>query len=118
MTGGAVVVLGETGRNFGAGMTGGQAFVYDVDETFARRYNPELITIQRLNSDGAGEEALRRLIEQHAAKTASQRAKTILADWATHRQFFWHITPHQNVVAIEAANEGVDEKDEEEAVAA
>ncbi len=119
MTGGAVVVLGETGRNFGAGMTGGQAFVYDVDETFARRYNPELITIQRLSSDSDGADAaLLRLIEQHAAKTGSQRAKAILADWATHRQFFWHVTPHQNVVAIEAANEGVDEKDEEEAVAA
>jgi glutamate synthase domain-containing protein 3 len=43
MTGGCVVVLGETGRNFGAGMTGGQAYVYDVNENFERRYNGELI---------------------------------------------------------------------------
>ena len=48
MTGGTVVVLGETGRNFGAGMTGGQAFVYDVDEKFEQRYNTELIAIARL----------------------------------------------------------------------
>jgi glutamate synthase domain-containing protein 3 len=43
-----VVVLGETGRNFGAGMTGGQAYVYDINETFERRYNPELIALSRL----------------------------------------------------------------------
>ncbi len=44
--------MGETGRNFGAGMTGGQAFVYDLNETFERRYNPELIAIRRLRGDG------------------------------------------------------------------
>jgi glutamate synthase (ferredoxin) len=117
MTGGVVVVLGETGRNFGAGMTGGQAFVYDVDENFARRYNPELIRIIRFGPED-DDTLLRELIQAHAEKTGSQRARTILEDWATHRQFFWHVTPHQNVVAIEAANEGVNEKDEEETVAA
>jgi glutamate synthase (ferredoxin) len=112
MTGGVVVVLGETGRNFGAGMTGGQAFVYDIDENFARRYNSELITLRRLEDDEY-DEVLRSLIQAHLEKTGSLRAKTILEDWPTHRQTFWHVTPHQNVVAIEAANEGVDEKDEE-----
>ena len=46
MTGGTVVVLGETGRNFGAGMTGGDAYVYDINDTLERRYNPELIAIR------------------------------------------------------------------------
>ncbi|MBX2998397.1 MAG: glutamate synthase large subunit [Caldilineaceae bacterium] len=117
MTGGVVVALGETGRNFGAGMTGGQAFVYDVDENFARRYNPELIKITRFSPED-DDALLRGLIQTHWEKTGSLRARTILEDWATHRQFFWHVTPHQNVVAIEAANEGVNEKDEEETVAA
>ncbi len=118
MTGGTVVVLGETGRNFGAGMTGGQAFVYDIDENFSRRYNPELITIHRLENS-EDDSALKALIRAHFEKTGSQRAKTILEDWPTHRQLFWHITPSENVMAIEAANEGVNEKEgDEEAVAA
>lgn len=115
MTGGRVVVLGETGRNFGAGMTGGEAFVYDIDEHFERRYNPELIAIRRLT---AGDDAvLKSMIQAHYDKTGSERARVILEDWATHRQYFWYVAPRENVVAIEAANEGVDEKDEE-AVAA
>ncbi len=107
MTGGIVVVLGETGRNFGAGMTGGQAFVYDIDETFERRYNPELVAIRRLVD--ADEAVLLPLIQEHHRKTGSERARTILEDWPTHRQFFWHVAPRQDVEAIEAANEGVDE---------
>ncbi|RME64867.1 MAG: glutamate synthase large subunit, partial [Caldilineae bacterium] len=107
MTGGTVVVLGETGRNFGAGMTGGQAFVYDIDENFSRRYNPELIAIRRLVP--ADDDVLRPLLEEHLAKTGSERARLILEDWSTHRQYFWCAGPRADVIAIEAANEGVEE---------
>ena len=106
MTGGTVVVLGETGRNFGAGMTGGQAFIYDIDERFQRRYNPELIAIRRL-SGGEEDQFLRSLIQAHFEKTGSIRAQSILEDWDTHRQLFWHVAPREKVAAIEAANEGV-----------
>lgn len=111
MTGGTVVVLGETGRNFGAGMTGGEAYVYDIHNTLERRYNPELIAIRRVRSgDGVDvkEAELKALVQTHFDKTGSQRARTILEDWETQRQFFWHIAPHENLRAVEAANEGAD----------
>ncbi|MCX6046068.1 MAG: glutamate synthase large subunit [Chloroflexi bacterium] len=105
MTGGLVVVLGETGRNFGAGMTGGQAYIYDVGDNFERRYNQELIAIRRLRGDGDDTE-LKHLIREHYEKTNSQRAKTLLADWETQRQLFWYVAPRENMLQIEAANEG------------
>jgi glutamate synthase domain-containing protein 3 len=113
MTGGCVVVLGETGRNFGAGMTGGQAFVYDFNENFERRYNPELLSLDRLQGD-AYEKYLKALIREHLDRTGSQMARTLLEDWETQRQFFWHIMPKENVVQIEAHTEGSAESEEEE----
>lgn len=116
MTGGTVVVLGETGRNFGAGMTGGQAFVYDINDTFSRRYNPELLSIRRLNGNG-DDEMLRHLIAAHLERTDSQRARDVLENWETQREFFWYVAPRDNVVSIESANEGAELADaEEEAV--
>ncbi|MFO7631152.1 MAG: glutamate synthase large subunit [Caldilinea sp.] len=118
MTGGCVVVLGETGRNFGAGMTGGHAYIYDVNETFERRYNHELIAISRLCGDDY-EQYLKALIVEHLEKTSSQMARMLLDHWETQRQFFWHAMPKDNVVQIEAATEGsAESEDEEEAVKA
>jgi glutamate synthase domain-containing protein 3 len=117
MTGGLVVVLGETGRNFGAGMTGGQAYVYDIHNTLERRYNAELIAIRRVRGNGDDVE-LKALVQTHYDKTGSQRARTLLEDWETQRQFFWHIAPRENMRAIEAANEGAELAEvEEETVA-
>ena len=117
MTGGTVVVLGETGRNFGAGMTGGEAYVYDIHNTLERRYNPELIAIRRVRGNG-DDIALKALVQAHYDKTASQRARTLLEDWETQRQFFWQIAPRENLRMIEAANEGAAKAEtEEEAVA-
>lgn len=112
MTGGTVVILGETGRNFGAGMTGGEAFVYDVDYNFQRRYNPELIRIRRL-SGGQPEQRLLKLIRMHVEKTGSVRGSHMLEDWEVQRQSFWHITPQDEVQAIEARNEGMRMLDKE-----
>jgi len=124
MTGGTVVVLGETGRNFGAGMTGGEAYVYDIHNTLERRYNPELIAIRRIRGDaGEGQEMARKeaelkaLVQAHFDKTGSQRARTILEDWETQRQFFWYIAPRENLRAIEAANEGAGKAEAEEEAA-
>ncbi len=112
MTGGTVVVLGETGRNFGAGMTGGEAFVYDLKSNFQRRYNPELIRIRRL-AGGEPERRLQRLIQVHVEKTGSIRGAQMLEDWQVQRQSIWHITPQDGIQAIEARNEGMRMLDKE-----
>jgi glutamate synthase domain-containing protein 3 len=113
MTGGVVVVLGETGRNFGAGMSGGEAYVYDVNNVFERRYNPELIAVRRLRGTG-DDRLLKQLIQEHCEKTGSLRARALLDDWETQRQLFWHVAPRENIVALEAATEGSGEAAEGE----
>ena len=81
MTGGRVVVLGRTGRNFAAGMSGGLAYVLDEDGTFQRRCNPDMVDLDRLDDD---EEAGRvhELIARHAVLTGSAVAARVLGDWA------------------------------------
>jgi glutamate synthase domain-containing protein 2/glutamate synthase domain-containing protein 1/glutamate synthase domain-containing protein 3 len=79
MTGGRVVVLGRTGRNFAAGMSGGVAYVYDVDNRFATRANTELVDLEPVTDDD--DEELRGLIAEHAQRTGSLVARNLLADW-------------------------------------
>ena len=95
MTGGSVCVLGETGVNFGAGMTGGVAFVLDEDRTFIDRYNHELIDTYRLMPEAMESYALylQTLIEKHVAATGSVRGKEILEDFADFLPKFWMIKP-------------------------
>ncbi|WP_088333901.1 glutamate synthase large subunit [Sphingomonas mucosissima] len=94
MTGGTAVVLGAVGQNFGAGMTGGMAFVYDHDDSFARRANPENITWQRLASrHWAG--VVRGLIERHVEATDSKWARGILDDWERSSARFWQVVPRE-----------------------
>lgn len=112
MTSGTVVILGETGRNFGAGMTGGRAYVYDIGDSFERRYNTELIAVRRLQA--SDDQELKALITTHLEKTGSQRARAILNDWEAQRQLFWHVAPRENIVAIEAATEGSGNTETEE----
>ena len=95
MTGGAVCVLGETGVNFGAGMTGGVAFVLDQDRQFIDRYNHELIDTYRLMPEAMESYALyvQTMIESHYAATNSARAQEILQDFADYLPKFWMIKP-------------------------
>ena len=80
MTGGRVVVLGEVGRNFGAGMSGGVAYVFDDHGDFASRVNTQMVEVERL--DDAGEIAVvRALVEKHRALTGSVRADELLQNW-------------------------------------
>ncbi len=83
MTGGCVIVLGNTGLNFGAGMTGGFAMVYDEDGGFARRYNNELIDIHRITNESTEEyrQFLRERIEEHVRLTGSKRGQALLEDF-------------------------------------
>jgi glutamate synthase (NADPH/NADH) large chain len=80
MTGGRVVILGSTGRNFAAGMSGGIAYIIDENSDFKTRCNPEMVDLEAL-SDPEEIQEIRELIERHAEYTNSKRAKQILANW-------------------------------------
>src|SRR5690606_16104915 len=95
MTGGVVCVLGPTGYNFGAGFTGGFAYVLDLDRSFVDRYNHELIDIHRLNVEVMQTQAqhLQHLIERHVAETGSAWGEEILRDFRTYLSRFWLVKP-------------------------
>jgi len=99
MTGGTAVILGRTGENFGAGMTGGMAFVLDEDDGFAKRANPESITWRRLGS-AYWEARLKALIAQHATKTDSRWSNAILDDWDRWRDRFWQVVPKEMLTRL------------------
>ncbi|MDH3337392.1 MAG: glutamate synthase large subunit [Gammaproteobacteria bacterium] len=95
MTDGVVVVLGRTGVNFGAGMTGGFAYVLDIDRDFVDRYNRELIDIHRISPETmeAHLHHLRSMILQHVEQTGSQWGDLILDDYRTYLPRFWIVKP-------------------------
>ena len=92
MTGGRVVVLGETGKNFAAGMSGGIAYVWDPRRDLYLRVNKELVSIELVTEKHDLEE-LRRLIEEHVAVTGSERGKAILDDFEHSAASFKKILP-------------------------
>ena len=108
MTGGTVAVLGLTGRNFAAGMSGGVAYVYDEDGLFAKRCNTAMVTLEKVLSAaeqeaqvdravwhrGQTDEAqLKKLLEDHNRWTGSKRARALLDDWAHAREKFVKVFP-------------------------
>jgi glutamate synthase (NADPH/NADH) large chain len=96
MTGGTVVILGQIGDNFGAGFTGGMAFVYDPDNRFEVRVNPDTLIWQRIGSSH-WEGVLRALIADHVAETNSRYASRLLLDWSRTLPAFWQIVPKDYV---------------------
>ncbi|MES2500734.1 MAG: glutamate synthase large subunit [Pseudomonadota bacterium] len=106
MTGGTVVVLGVTGQNFAAGMSGGVAYVYDEDGMFANRCNMTMVALEKVETaescvgkihhlDQPDELTLKNLIENHAKYTGSVRAINILADWSSYRTKFVKVMPNE-----------------------
>ena len=107
MTGGTVVVLGATGRNFAAGMSGGIAYVFDEDGMFAQRCNLAMVSLEKVlpaadqlddgtrHRNSTDETLLKSLIEQHLATTGSEQAQRILADWGQCRSRFVKVFPHE-----------------------
>jgi len=107
MTGGTVVVLGRTGRNFAAGMSGGIAYVLDEDESFARRCNLSMVKLEKVlpapeqagdgmrHRDSADETLLKELIERHLAETDSEMARRVLSDWPRFRARFVKVFPNE-----------------------
>jgi glutamate synthase (ferredoxin) len=92
MTGGTVVVLGPTGRNFAAGMSGGVAYVLDLDGNFASRCNKQMVGLERMDSR-ADSDAVRALVENHVKYTGSARAKHILDLWVEMAPKFVKVMP-------------------------
>ncbi|MDA9050645.1 glutamate synthase-related protein, partial [Pseudomonadales bacterium] len=92
MTGGRVVVLGRTGRNFGAGMSGGIAYILDRDRDFERQCNMETIGLEQLE-DAADILELRRLVERHLQYTGSKVASALLDDWDASLALFVKVMP-------------------------
>ncbi len=95
MTGGVVCVLGRTGVNFGAGFTGGFAYVLDMERDFVDRYNHDLIDIHRVSPEGMGihVQHLRGLIEQHVEATDSAWGAQLLNDFRSYIGRFWVVKP-------------------------
>ncbi len=92
MTAGLVVILGETGPNFAAGMSSGVAYVLDANGTFPMRCNTELVDLQRVD-DPDELDALRTIISWHRKKTRSWRAARLLAEWTRMHRLFWRVAP-------------------------
>ena len=118
MTGGRVVVLGETGRNFGAGMSGGIAYVYDRAGDFASKVNPEMVRLEELDDEDRA--FLRSTIERHLEYTGSAVAHGILASWEVDVAAFRKVMPidYKRVLDVmaESRAEGLSEDETVERV--
>jgi glutamate synthase (ferredoxin) len=104
MTGGVVVVLGAVGGNIGAGMSGGELYLYDPESVALDRLNTELVAAERV--DVRRQVWLRDLVTRHLELTGSTVAAEVLTDWEHTARSFWRVAPIDQVAAIEEANEG------------
>ena len=119
MTGGTVAVLGKTGRNFAAGMSGGLAYVYDEDGQFAQRCNTAMVSMDKVltaaeqeaqlerkfwHNDQTDEAQLKKLLEDHFKWTGSRRARELLDDWANARAKFVKVFPTEYKRALGEIN--------------
>ena len=113
MTGGRVVVLGPTGRNFAAGMSGGVAYVYDPDDQFPSQVNYQMVDLEPLNDEDR--EFLRATIERHRELTGSDVADHVLQQWESEVESFRKVMPedYKRVLTVmaEAAEMGLSEDD-------
>ena len=101
MTGGRVVILGPTGRNFAAGMSGGVAYIYDPDNQFPAHCNTEMVDLEKISGDEE-EDAVRRLIKNHLRYTQSTVAQKILDRWHLHKEKFVKVMPKDYKRILEA----------------
>lgn len=93
MTGGCVAVLGPTGVNFAAGMTGGVAFVLDEDGDFDLRCNLDTVDLESIQEGSSEEKQLKELLKEHLEATNSPKARRILGDWKEYRGHFVCVMP-------------------------
>lgn len=100
MTGGTVVLLGAVGDNFGAGMTGGMAYVYDENAMFEKAVNPDSVVWQRFAASH-WEEECKALIRRHAQETGSEFSSKLLMEWEHERKKFWQVVPKEMLNRLE-----------------
>jgi glutamate synthase (NADPH/NADH) large chain len=99
MTGGVAVILGRTGDNFAAGMSGGMAFVLDINGDFERRVNRDSVALNRLAS-AHWEGLLKGLVEEHVRETGSRWAAGLLTEWERTREQFWQVCPKEMLTRL------------------
>ncbi|PQJ35252.1 glutamate synthase subunit alpha [Salinibacter sp. 10B] len=100
MTGGVVVILGDTGRNFGAGMSGGEAYVLDESGNFESKVNPGMVHVERLTEE-RDQQLVRRLVETHLHHTDSEKAQRVLDNWDTAVDQFRKVMPNAFAKQVE-----------------
>jgi len=93
MTGGKVAILGETGRNFGAGMSGGVAYVIDPDGSFEKHFNSAIADLVEVTPGSDDDRVLKGMIKNHLKYTGSRLAQKLLADWPTTVKQFKKVFP-------------------------
>jgi glutamate synthase domain-containing protein 3 len=105
MTGGRVICIGETGRNFAAGMSGGFAYVLDTKGNFRSRCNMGMVELEELSAEDA--QFVAHTLEEHVLHTGSEQASALLADWETTLSNFIKVVPveYRRVMAQIAAAE-------------
>ena len=100
MTGGVIVTLGSTGRNIGAGMTGGLLYAYDPDDKLDANLNHEIVSVRDVPAGSPAELQLKAMIERHLALTGSSRAKELLDSWETALPKFAQVYPPSEAKGI------------------
>jgi glutamate synthase (NADPH) large chain len=103
MTGGRVVILGGTGRNFAAGMSGGIAYVYDPDDALSDNLNSEMVELEALDDDDL--DWLHGMIQAHVDATDSAVGQRVLADWTSEQRSFAKVMPRDYKRVLEAVAE-------------
>ncbi len=92
MTGGVVLILGRTGKNFGAGMSGGEAYIFDEDKSFEPRLNKQQVHLEPFD-DERDQQLVKRMLENHVEYTSSKKAKRILDNWEDSIKHFVKVMP-------------------------
>ena len=100
MTGGTAVILGETGRNFGAGMSGGIAYVFDKENKFKDKFNSELCDLKQISPGSEDDKILMKIVKKHSKETDSSLAKKMLSDWENYVLKFKKVVPRDYEKAL------------------
>ena len=100
MTGGLAIILGKTGRNFAAGMSGGVAYVYDIEDTFPKNVNKEMVELETLDTEDLA--LLQHYIKRHLDYTQSEIAKNIIDNWDVTSKHFVKVMPTDYKKVLEA----------------
>ena len=108
MTGGTVLILGKIGRNFGAGMSGGIAYIYKEDKSSIKNFNMEMIDLETPNFQD--QDIIYEMLENHFSNTNSKVAEKILSNWKNKKKNFIKVMPKEYKIALERiAKEKIDQ---------